>query len=60
MNLKKYNKKVIIGSVVVIVVIALILIVRSGGDEFEYETYTADTGEVVEIISATGSRSPSS
>lgn len=60
MSLKKYNKKVIIGAVAVIVLVAGYLLVRSKGEKFEYETYQADRGEVVEIISATGSIAPSS
>ncbi|MEA3249786.1 MAG: efflux RND transporter periplasmic adaptor subunit [Patescibacteria group bacterium] len=60
MQLKKYNKKVIIGSMAAILVVVVILIVRSGGSEFEYETYAVDRGEVVEVISATGSIAPSS
>ncbi len=60
MKLKGYSKKVIIISIAIIVVVALIVIVITRKPEIEYEMYEVDRGEVVEIISATGSIAPSS
>jgi RND family efflux transporter MFP subunit len=60
MTLTKKNKRIIIGSIIGIVLIGGYLAVKSSEDKFEYETYKADLGQVVEVISATGSIAPSS
>ncbi len=60
MSLKKYNKKVVIAAVVGIIIVGGYLYARSRGAEVDYETYAVDRGEVVELISATGSIAPSS
>ena len=60
MKLKGYSKKVTIISIAVISVVAVVVYMASRQAEIEYETYAVDRGEVVELISATGSIAPSS
>jgi HlyD family secretion protein len=60
MKFRGFSKKRIIISVVAVVVVTLVIIVVTRGPQMEYETYTAERGEVIEVISATGSIAPSS
>jgi RND family efflux transporter MFP subunit len=60
MKLKGYSKKVTIISIAIIAVVAVVVYMTTRQAEIEYETYTVDRGEVVEVISATGSIAPSS
>lgn len=60
MKLQGYSKKLIITSIAVIAVVTLLIIFATRGARTEYETYLVDRGEVVKIISATGSIAPSS
>jgi len=60
MKLKGYSKKVTIISIAVVAIVAIIVVLATRKAEIEYETYDVDRGEVIEIISATGSIAPSS
>ncbi len=60
MKLKGYSKKIVVLSVIIIVLVALIIYAVTRESEIEYELYEVDRGEVVEVISATGSIAPSS
>lgn len=60
MSFLKTHKKLVIISFIVIIAVAGFIYSRSGGNDVEYETYAVDRGEVVEVISATGSIAPSS
>lgn len=60
MNFRKHRKKLIIGLVIAAALIILVMIMLGRKPQVEFETYTVDHGDVVEIISATGSIAPSS
>jgi len=60
MDFLKHHKKLIIIAVIVIIAIAGVIFAKTRGNKVEYETYIVDRGEVVEVISATGSIAPSS
>ncbi|MFH1046797.1 MAG: efflux RND transporter periplasmic adaptor subunit [Patescibacteria group bacterium] len=60
MKLKGFSKKMVVITVAAIAVVALIIYAATRKPAVEYELYEVDHGEVVEVISATGSIAPSS
>ena len=60
MNFRKHRTKLIISLVIAAALVVLIMIKLGSKPQVEFETYTVDHGDVVEVISATGSIAPSS